>query len=187
MASVGSPLKSVQTLLHGKAHPKAQAYIRECLQSFASLSGSHSSAHTSRTLPQQGPLPQHIHSNSQIEHIQNPFVWHRACSLHVQACKIKSPCRAISCNTSLLAHQWQWERTVTNVGGARKVIEEQKKDEEKDLESKRSDTQFDRSLKARKAKNPEHQSVIAHMSDVRTPRSLLNKSKQYKWEVSCLS
>ena len=77
------------------------------------------------------------------------------------------------------------KRTVTNTGGARKVIEQQETNEEKEKEEEpsRNDTHFDRSLKARKAKNPEHQSVIAHMSDVRTPRSLLNKSQQQKWEV----
>ena len=83
----------------------------------------------------------------------------------------------------------QLTRTVST-GGARKVSDEQRKDEakekerEKDHEPKQSDTKFDRSLKARKAKNNEHQSVIAHMSDVRTPRSLLKSSEKQKWEVS---
>lgn len=82
----------------------------------------------------------------------------------------------------------QLTRTVST-GGARKVIDEQRKDEakekerEKDQEPKQNDTKFDRSLKARKAKNTEHQSVIAHMSDVRTPRSLLKSSEKQKWEV----
>lgn len=78
-------------------------------------------------------------------------------------------------------------RPVTSGGGARKVIDEQKKDEEKEKEKEPepqpSDTHFDRSLKSRKAKNTEHQSVIAHMSDVRTPRSLLKSSEKLKWEV----
>ena len=85
---------------------------------------------------------------------------------------------------------YQLARTVTSAGGARKIIDEQKKDEEKDKqkdeEPQSSDTKFDRSLKARKAKNTEHQSVIAHMSDVRTPRSLLKSSEKLKWEVSLL-
>lgn len=72
-----------------------------------------------------------------------------------------------------------------STGGARKVIEEQQKEEEQDPEKTKShQTQFDRSLKSRKAKTAEHQSVIAHMSDVRTPRSLLNKSTKQSWEVS---
>lgn len=80
---------------------------------------------------------------------------------------------------------FQRKRTVTSTGGARKVIEEQENDAEKEKEQEpsKNDTHFYRSLKARKAKSPEHQSVIAHMSDVRTPRSLLNKSQQHKWEV----
>ena len=87
---------------------------------------------------------------------------------------------------TLLPFNHQLARTVTSGGGARKVIDEQKKDEEKkkEPEPQPSDTHFDRSLKARKAKNTEHQSVIAHMSDVRTPRSLLKSSEKLKWEVS---
>ena len=71
-----------------------------------------------------------------------------------------------------------------SAGGARKVIEQQQQEEKKEQENlKAHQTQFDRSLGARKAKNAEHQSVIAHMSDVRTPRSLLNKSTKQTWEV----
>lgn len=81
----------------------------------------------------------------------------------------------------------QSTRTATTTGGARKIIDEQKKDEEKqkakEQEATHSGTKFDRSMKARKANNSEHQSVIAHMSDVRTPRSLLKSSEKMKWEV----
>jgi len=79
-------------------------------------------------------------------------------------------------------HNLQWQRQVNN-GGARKIIEQQEADEKEQAQLKTKQTKFDRSLGARKAKNAEHQSVIAHMSDVRTPRSLLNKSQQQKWEV----
>ncbi|KAA6417175.1 MAG: mitochondrial rna splicing [Trebouxia sp. A1-2] len=79
-------------------------------------------------------------------------------------------------------HSFQWQRQVNN-GGARKIIEQQEADEKEQAQLKSKQTKFDRSLGARKAKNAEHQSVIAHMSDVRTPRSLLNKSEQQKWEV----
>ncbi len=79
-------------------------------------------------------------------------------------------------------HNLQWQRHVNN-GGARKIIEQQEADEKEQTQLKTKQTKFDRSLGARKAKTAEHQSVIAHMSDVRTPRSLLNKSQQQKWEV----
>ncbi|DBA77137.1 TPA: hypothetical protein ACH3X1_009713 [Trebouxia sp. C0004] len=79
-------------------------------------------------------------------------------------------------------HNLQWQRKV-NSGGARKIIEQQEADEKEQAQLKAKQTKFDRSLGARKAKTAEHQSVIAHMSDVRTPRSLLNKSQQQKWEV----
>lgn len=100
-----------------------------------------------------------------------------------------------SSHGTVLPFTYQLARTVTSAGGARKVIDEQKKDEQKDEpkdeqkeeEPKSSDTKFDRSLKARKAKNTEHQSVIAHMSDVRTPRSLLKSSEKLKWEVSLIT
>ena len=96
-----------------------------------------------------------------------------------------------SSHGKVLPFTYQLARTVTSAGGARKVIDEQKKDEQKDKqkeeEPKSSDTKFDRSLKARKAKNTEHQSVIAHMSDVRTPRSLLKSSEKLKWEVSLIT
>ena len=80
------------------------------------------------------------------------------------------------------SHNLQWQRHVNN-GGARKIIEQQEADEKEQAQLKTKQTKFDRSLGARKAKTAEHQSVIAHMSDVRTPRSLLNKSEQQKWEV----
>ncbi len=79
----------------------------------------------------------------------------------------------------------QWQRHVSN-GGARKIIEQQEADEKEQAQLKTKHTKFDRSLGARKAKRDraaaaaEHQSVIAHMSDVRTPRSLLNKPEQQK-------
>ena len=80
------------------------------------------------------------------------------------------------------SHNLQWQRHVNN-GGARKIIEQQEADEKEQTQLKTKQTKFDRSLGARKAKTAEHQSVIAHMSDVRTPRSLLHKSQQQKWEV----
>lgn len=79
-------------------------------------------------------------------------------------------------------HNLQWQRQVNN-GGARKIIEQQEADEKEQTQLKTKQTKFDRSLGAHKAKTAEHQSVIAHMSDVRTPRSLLHKSQQQKWEV----
>ena len=82
-------------------------------------------------------------------------------------------------------HNLQWQRHANN-GGARKIIEQQEADEKEQAQLKTKQTKFDRSLGARKAKTAEHQSVIAHMSDVRTPRSLLNKSQQQMWEVECL-
>ena len=78
-------------------------------------------------------------------------------------------------------------------GGARKNIELQEADErehrqqEEEKAAKQSgsgQTEFDKSLKKRDSKLTAHQSVIAHMSDVRTPRSLLNKSKAQVWDVS---
>ena len=71
-----------------------------------------------------------------------------------------------------------------NAGGARKIIEQQQEEEQPQEKSKPHHTQFDKSLGARKAKTAQHQSVIAHMSDVRTPRSLLSKSTKQQWEVS---
>ncbi|DBB16706.1 TPA: hypothetical protein ACH3X3_014952 [Trebouxia sp. C0006] len=65
----------------------------------------------------------------------------------------------------------QWQRHVSN-GGARKIIEQQEADEKEQAQLKTKHTKFDRSLGARKAKRDraaaaaEHQSVIAHMSDV---------------------
>lgn len=95
--------------------------------------------------------------------------------------------QSFSTHDAGLLFNYHLARTVTNAGGARKVIDEQEKDEEKekqkDGEPSSNHTKFDRSLKARKAKNTEHQSVIAHMSDVRTPRSLLKSSEKLKWEV----
>ena len=79
-------------------------------------------------------------------------------------------------------HNLQWQRRI-NIGGARKIIEQQEADEKEQAQLKTKQSKFDRSLGSRKAKTAEHQSVIAHMSDVGTPRSLLNKSQQQKWEV----
>lgn len=90
-------------------------------------------------------------------------------------------------------HQCQWQMHM-GTGGARKVIELQEADEkehqtdQKEAEGSddgvRKETDFDKSLKKRESKLTAHQSVIAHMSDVRTPRSLLNKSQKQIWDVS---
>lgn len=78
-------------------------------------------------------------------------------------------------------------------GGARKQIELQEADEKEHREqeeakaaelSGKRQTEFDKSLKKRDTKLTAHQSVIAHMSDVRTPRSLLHKSQAQVWDVS---
>ena len=90
-------------------------------------------------------------------------------------------------------HQYQWQMHM-GTGGARKVIELQEADEkehqtdQKQAEGSddgvRKEMDFDKSLKKRESKLTAHQSVIAHMSDVRTPRSLLNKSQKQIWDVS---
>lgn len=90
-------------------------------------------------------------------------------------------------------YQRQWHRLM-GTGGARKVIELQEADEkeqhkqqqkeESSEDSVKRQTDFDKSLKKRETKLIAHQSVIAHMSDVRTPRSLLNKSQKQIWDVS---
>lgn len=164
--------------------------LHKCLQFATTQTPSRSRGHSSHSIlgPVLPPAVQKV--NVALQHLRQSMCHNTALST-TKACQPVLHRHVINAHDAGLLFNYQLARTVTGAGGARKVIEEQKRDEEKDKqkanEPQASDTKFDRSLKARKAKNSEHQSVIAHMSDVRTPRSLLKSSEKLKWEVNIIA
>lgn len=155
----------------------------KCLHS-AIHTGSRVRGHTNHSVPGLDLRPA-VHKVNSALQLLRQSIWQLTADADSTACYSVRHKQGFSLHDTALPFNHQLARTFTS-GGARKVIDEQKKDEkkEKEPEPQPSDTHFDRSLKSRKAKNTEHQSVIAHMSDVRTPRSLLKSSEKLKWEVS---
>ena len=155
----------------------------------ARTSGSSLSDHTNRPAAQPALCLSNQALPSSHPGTLSPSPWpisqHAPASLHTNAIQLTNFSPQLLHSTQQL-HSHNLQRNI-NSGGARKVIEQQEADEKEQELLKAKQTKFDRSLGARKAKNAEHQSVIAHMSDVRTPRSLLHKSQQQKWEVQSAS
>ena len=160
--------------------------LYKCLQLATYQRDNPSRGHSSHSVPGPALLPAVQKVDVALQLLPQSRC-HNTANTNSKACLHVLHRHNFSTHDAGLLFNYQLVRTVTNAGGARKVIDEQEKDEgkdkQKDGEPKSSDTKFDRSLKARKAKNTEHQSVIAHMSDVRTPRSLLKSSEKMKWEV----
>ena len=166
-------------------------YLYQCLQSAAYQTDSRFREHVIYSLPQQASAPlatYHARCNAEPQPWRS-FSCHDASNANMPACHSVLLRQGFMHSAGIPLYH-QSTRTATTTGGARKIIEEQQKDEEKQKEREQepthSSTKFDRSLKARKANTSEHQSVIAHMSDVRTPRSLLKSSEKMKWEVGSI-
>ncbi len=195
MAQLSSFARHLLPLRHSTGyffahHPCSQ----EHLTSVASVAGTYSRGHAGLglsdcTASRHQPASYHnVHTSCHILHCPSSTPPHQHAGLlnnHWPLSSHSPPLVQICCTAGQKhLHSFHWQRQV-NTGGARKVIEQQEQDEQEQAQLKAKQTKFDRSLGSRKAKTAEHQSVIAHMSDVRTPRSLLSKSAQQKWEVSC--
>ena len=173
------------------AHPPC---IQKQFKLIASLAGSCSRAHVglslsdcpgSRNQPASHPVF-HTSSHSLPTNCLGPWQQHPESrhAEHLVLSDAKTPVRLKLSRGSppTALHRFCWQRPISS-GGARKVVEQQAADEKEQAQLRGKQTKSDRFLGARKAKDAEHQSVIALMSDVRVPRSLLNKSAQQKWEV----
>lgn len=185
MAHLSTALRHIQILRQGIGCQQVP-YLYQCLQSATYQTDSRFRGHISYSVSDQAPVLRATLACSAASHLFQPFICHEVANANRPACHAVQHRQGFMHSAHLPFYQ-QSTRTATTTGGARKVIDEQQRDEEKQKEQEQepthSGTKFDRSLKARKANNSEHQSVIAHMSDVRTPRSLLKSSEKMKWEV----